>query len=112
MPQHVQAKRCMDDYGARFPCREAVGLSLLDLLLKPFQLEHLPLQVRSRGRLIGYEARGRIHSLREPMVYDAEAWDTGTGTRANARHFPDKKRAIQAAVREVTERLKAAGIID
>ena len=70
------------------------------------------LQVRSRGRLIGYKTRGRTHSLREPWVYDAEAWDTDTGTTANVRHFPKRKDAIQAAVREITERLKAAGIID
>ncbi|XP_068727689.1 death domain-containing ATP nucleosidase-like [Montipora capricornis] len=70
-----------------------------------------PGQVNFRGRTIGYRALGRIHSLDEPWVYDATAWDIESGIKAKVKHYKESEEAIQDAVKEVITKLTAQGIL-
>ena len=68
------------------------------------------MQVNFKGRTIAYRARGRVHSLDEPWVYDAKAWDIESGIKAKVKHYEESE-AIQDAVKEVIKKLKAQGIL-
>ena len=69
------------------------------------------LQVNFKGRVIGYRAHGRVHSLKEPWVYDGMAWDVGSGTDAKVKHYSNSEDAIRDAVLKVVNVLKTMGII-
>lgn len=69
------------------------------------------MQVNFKGRTIAYQARGRIHSLDEPWVYDVKAWDIESGIKAKVKHYEESEEAIQDAVKEVIKKLKAQGIL-
>ena len=69
------------------------------------------LQVNFKGRVIGYRAHGRVHSLKEPWVYDGMAWDVGSGINAKVKHYSNSEDAIRDAVLKVVNDLKTKGII-
>lgn len=69
------------------------------------------LQVNFKGRTIGYRALGRIHSLDEPWVYDATAWDIESRIKAKVKHYIEREEAIQDAVKEVITKLTAQGLL-
>ena len=51
-----------------------------------------------KGRVINYSAKGRVHSWRDPWVYDATAQDVQSGISAEARHYDTSQEAIHHAV--------------
>lgn len=59
--------------------------------------------------MISYKAEGRIHKLK--WVYDGTAWDIGSGTSVKAKHYQSKHGAIEHAVKELIDKLKANGIV-
>ena len=62
-------------------------------------------------RVIKYNAKGRVHSLKEPWVYDGTAWDVLSGISEKARHYKGRKGAIKNAMLRLLERLKREGIM-
>ena len=58
------------------------------------------------GRTIEYSVSGRIHSFKEPWVYDATASDVATGETVEKKHFKTADRAINGAVEELVTKLK------
>lgn len=69
------------------------------------------LQLRYKGRDIGYSTHGRIHSWQEPWVYDGRAWDLKSGISAEARHYNSSDEAIQHAVQKLKDKLNSEGLI-
>lgn len=69
------------------------------------------LQVNFKGRTIGYRVLRRIHSLDEPLVYDATAWDIESRIKAKVKHYIEREEAIQDAVKEVITKLTAQGLL-
>ena len=63
------------------------------------------------GRTIHFEAKWRIHSIREPIVWDATALDVETGIEIEVKHKDTDKYANQLAVRKLCEELKSRGIL-
>ena len=59
--------------------------------------------------MISYKAQGRIHKLK--WVYDGTAWDIESGTSVKAKHYQSKHGAIEHAVKELIDKLKANGIV-
>ena len=68
-------------------------------------------QFEIQGRVIKYKAKGRVHSFKEPWVYDGTAWDVLTGISEKAKHYKSKQGAIEHAVVKLMERLKREGMI-
>ena len=63
------------------------------------------------GRTIKYSVSGRIHSFKEPWVYDATAKDVETGVFVKKKHFDTEDEAIFAAVEELMKKLKEREIM-
>ena len=59
--------------------------------------------------MISYKAEGRIHKLK--WVYDGTAWDIESGTSVKSKHYQSKHGAIEHAVKELIDKLKANGIV-
>ncbi|KAJ7365526.1 hypothetical protein OS493_005638 [Desmophyllum pertusum] len=66
-------------------------------------------QLNFKGRTISYKAEGRIHKLQ--WVYDGTAWDVESGTSVKAKHYQSTQGAIEHAVKELIDNLKAKGIL-
>ena len=69
------------------------------------------LQVNYKDRTISYRAKGRVHSLDEPWVYDGTAWDIESGIKAKVKHYKQSEDAVKDAVSEVIKKLREQGII-
>ena len=54
---------------------------------------------------------GRVHSLKEPWVYDATAKDVETGVYAKKKHFDTSDEAIHEAIEELLKKLKERKIL-
>ena len=67
------------------------------------------LQLNFKDRVISYKAEGRVHKLK--WVYDGTAWDVESGVTVKAKHYHSKHGAIEHAVKELIDKLKANGII-
>ena len=67
------------------------------------------LQLNFKDRVINYKAEGRIHKLQ--WVYDGTAWDVESGTSVEARHHKSTQGAIEHAVKELINNLKAQGLL-
>lgn len=67
------------------------------------------LQLNFKDRVISYKAEGRVHKLK--WVYDGTAWDVESGITVKAKHYHSKHGAIEHAVKELIDKLKANGII-
>ena len=74
-----------------------------------FPMFDLHFQLNFKGRVINYKAEGRIHKLQ--WVYDGTAWDVESGTSVKARHYKSTQGAIEHAVKELIDNLKAQGIL-
>ena len=59
--------------------------------------------------MISYKAEGRVHKLK--WVYDGTAWDVASGKSVEAKHYQSKQGAIEHAVKELIDKLKASGIV-
>jgi len=57
--------------------------------------------------VIGYQAKGRVHSLQ--WVYDDRAWDVESGISVTDKHYKSKEGAIEHAVKKLVDVLKANG---
>ena len=57
--------------------------------------------------MIGYHAKGRVHSLQ--WVYDGTAWDVESGISVTDKHYESKEGAIKHAVKKLVDVLKANG---
>ncbi len=68
-------------------------------------------QVTIAGRVISYKAKGRVHSFKEPWVYDGTAWDISSGISEKAKHYKSKQGAIEHAMLKLLDRLKRDGIM-
>ena len=63
------------------------------------------------GRTIRFKAKWCVHSLNEPIVWDATAQDVQTGIRIEVKHQDSDKYANQLAVRKLCEELMSRGIL-
>lgn len=70
---------------------------------------NLYLQLNFKGRVINYKAEGHIHKLQ--WEYEGTAWDIESGTSVKARHYKSTQGAIEHAVKELIDKLKARGIL-
>jgi len=59
--------------------------------------------------VISYKAEGRVHKLK--WVYDGTAWDVESGISVKAKHYHSKHGAIEHAVKDLIDKLKANGIV-
>ncbi|KAJ7365517.1 hypothetical protein OS493_005626 [Desmophyllum pertusum] len=66
-------------------------------------------QLNFKDRVISYKAEGRVHKLQ--WVYDGTAWDVESGISVKAKHYQSKHGAIEHAVKELIDKLKADQII-
>lgn len=66
-------------------------------------------QLSFQGRVINYKAEGRIHKFK--WVYDGTAGDVESGTSVKAKHYQSSQGAIEHAVKELIEELKAKKIL-
>ncbi|KAL9954754.1 hypothetical protein ACROYT_G042328 [Oculina patagonica] len=66
-------------------------------------------QLNFKDRVISYKAEGRVHKLQ--WVYDGTAWDVESGISVKAKHYHSKHGAIEHAVKELIDKLKANGIL-
>lgn len=66
-------------------------------------------QLNFQGRLINYKAEGRIHKFK--WVYDGTAWDVESGTSVKAKNYQSSQGAVEHAVKELIEKLKAKKIL-
>lgn len=66
-------------------------------------------QLNFKGRVINYKAEGHIHKLQ--WVYEGTDWDIESGTSVKARHYKSTQGAIEHAVKELIDKLKAQGIL-
>ncbi|XP_020603414.1 anti-lipopolysaccharide factor-like [Orbicella faveolata] len=66
-------------------------------------------QLNFKGRVINYKAEGRIDKLQ--WEYEGTAWDIESGTSVKARHYKSTQGAIEHAVKELIDKLKAQGIL-
>ena len=64
-----------------------------------------------KDRTISYRAKGRVHSLDEPWVYDGTAWDNESRIKAKVKHYKQSEDALKDAVLEVIKNLREQGII-
>ena len=64
-----------------------------------------------KDRTIIYVAKGRVHSLDEPWVYDGTAWDIESGITAKVEHYEQSEDAVKDAVSEVMKKLSEEGRI-
>jgi hypothetical protein len=62
-------------------------------------------------RQIIFNVRGRFHSIREPLVWDGYALDIRSGISAKMKHFKSMNGAMEHTLRELCNRLVAAGIL-
>lgn len=67
------------------------------------------LQLNFKDRVISYKAEGRVHKLK--WVYDGTAWDVESGITVKTKHYHSKHGAIEHAVKELIDKLKANAII-
>ncbi|XP_077990174.1 uncharacterized protein LOC144444572 [Glandiceps talaboti] len=68
-------------------------------------------QIKLNERDIMYAAKGRIHSFREPWVYDAWAIDIGSQHKVRVNHFDDEDEAIKEAITKLVADLKSKGLL-
>ena len=62
------------------------------------------------GRTIEVTSHGRVHSLKEPRVYDGTATDTLSGLSSNIKHEKSSREAKHAATTALIQKLKSAGL--
>lgn len=74
-----------------------------------FFISFFSLQLNFKDRVISYKAEGRVHKLK--WVYDGTAWDVESGITVKTKHYHSKHGAIEHAVKELIDKLKANGII-
>lgn len=63
------------------------------------------------GRTIEYSVSGRVHSFKEPWVYDATAKDVETGVFVKKKHFETADEAVYEAIEELVKQLKERKIL-
>ena len=63
------------------------------------------------GRTIEYSVSGRVHSFKEPWVFDATATDVAANVTVEKKHFKTADRAINGAIEELVKRLKERKLI-
>ncbi len=66
-------------------------------------------EIVASGRRIHFKAKWRIHSLDEPLVWDATAQDKETGIRVKVKHQDTDKYANRLAIQKLLEELKSKG---
>ena len=64
-------------------------------------------QLNYQGRVIAYQAKGRMHGLQ--WVYDGTAWDVKSGISVTDKHYKSKQGAIEHAVEKLIDVLNARG---
>ena len=69
------------------------------------------LQKEYNGRTIEYSVSGRVHSFKEPWVYDATAKDVDTGVFVKKKHFETADEAVYEAIEELVKQLKERKIL-
>ena len=76
----------------------------------PITIQNLfSFQLNFQGRVISYKAEGRMHKFK--WVYDGTAWDVQSGTSVKAKHYCSTQGAIEHAVKNLIDDLKAKGIL-
>lgn len=73
------------------------------------RIENLSFQVNLKGRVICYRADGRFRGFQ--LEYLGVAWDVESGTSVKARHYKSRQGAIEHAVKQLIDELKAKGIL-
>jgi len=63
-------------------------------------------------RPVKWKYKARVHSLKEPWVYDGWATDLKTGIKSQAKHYKSAKGAVKHAYEELGKKLVAKGILD
>lgn len=58
-----------------------------------------------------YFVKGRFHSPREPLVYDAEVVHRRSRIQGSKRHTKSATGAIEHAVRDCVNKMKAGGVL-
>ena len=66
-------------------------------------------QLNYQGRVIKYQAKGRVHKLK--WVYDGTAWDVESGISVKDKHYESRQGAIEHAVKKLIDALKAKGLV-
>ena len=66
-------------------------------------------QLNYQGRVIAYQAKGKVHGLK--WVYDGTAWDVEKGISVTDKHYKSKQGAIEHAVKKLIDALKAKGLV-
>ncbi|KAK2568732.1 hypothetical protein P5673_006733 [Acropora cervicornis] len=66
-------------------------------------------ELNYQGRVIRYQAKGRVHSLK--LVFDGTAWDIESGISVTDRHYKSRQGAIEQAVKKLIDELKAKGLV-
>ena len=66
-------------------------------------------QLNYQGRVIAYQAKGRMHGLN--WVYDGTAWDVESGINVTDKQYKSKQGAIEHAVKKLIDALKAKGLV-
>ena len=68
-------------------------------------------QLTYEGRVIHFASRGRIHSWKDPWVYDATARDLQSGIEVEANHYNTSQEAIDHAVQKLINKLRNEGFL-
>ena len=68
-------------------------------------------EISIHGRRIKFKAKWRVHSFKEPLVWDATAQDMETGIRVEVRRYDSDRDANQFAIRKLCTELKNKGIL-
>ena len=66
-------------------------------------------QLNYQGRLISYDAKGRLHKFQ--MLYDGTAWDVESAMIRKEKYCQSKKIAIEHAVKKLIDDLKSKGLV-
>ncbi|XP_022088796.1 uncharacterized protein LOC110978263 [Acanthaster planci] len=104
---HVVPHTAVNMVGA-FNLNPATIKSAMDFLNNALNEEG---QVTIGGRAIKYSAKGRVHSIDELWVYDGTAWDIASGIKVKKHHFDEPQDAIDAAMKELLDRLRSEGLL-
>ena len=68
-------------------------------------------EIDIHGRRIKFKAKWRVHSFKEPLVWDATAQDMETGIRVEVTRYDSDRDANQSAIRKLCTELRNKGIL-
>lgn len=68
-------------------------------------------EISIHGRRIRFKAKWRVHSFKEPLVWDATAQDMETGIRVEVKRYDSDRDANQFAIRKLCTELRNKGIL-